>query len=170
MAHRSPLLGFLPLLLLFLLASCGRDGPGEVSTVEVRVDRVALDEETGSPVVVLAEVDGERHLPIWIGYAEATSIASRLQDVKAPRPNTHDLATRLINGLEGELQRVVVTDLTNGVYFARILLERGGRIVEIDSRPSDAIAIALRAGAPVFVHEPLFDAVSEASTDAGEHI
>jgi bifunctional DNase/RNase len=101
-------------------------------------------------------MDGSRRLPIWIGHAEASSIDSRLREERAVRPNTHDLAKRLIDGLGGDLLRVVVSDLEGGIYYARIVLQRSGQIVEIDARPSDAIAIALRTGAPVFVTEPLF--------------
>jgi bifunctional DNase/RNase len=134
--------------------------------VEVRVETVAVDERSQSPVVVLEEREGSRRLPIWIGFSEAQSIASQLESVEAPRPNSHDLAKRLIDGLEGSVARVVVTDLAAGIYYARIVLTQAGHTVEIDARPSDAIAIALRMSAPVFVNERLFERALEAS--AGE--
>jgi bifunctional DNase/RNase len=152
----------LPALLL-LAAGCQRDDRADPGSVEVRVETVAVDERSQSHVVILEERAGSRRLPIWIGYAEASSIASELQSIESPRPNAHDLAKRLIDGLEGSIARVVVTDLAGGVYYARIVLEHAGESVEIDSRPSDAIAIALRARAPLFVNERLFEKALEAS-------
>jgi bifunctional DNase/RNase len=155
----------LVVLLLLALAApgCERRGGGEAPVVEVRVQTVAVDERSQSHVVILEERAGARRLPIWIGGAEASSIASELHSIESPRPNAHDLAKRLIDGLEGSVTRVVVTDLARGVYYARIVLLHGGESVEIDSRPSDAIAIALRAGAPLFVNEGLFEKALEAS-------
>lgn len=156
-AHAGRLLLALALAAGLALPSCdGRVADGS-PPVEVRVQRVAVDEDSRTPVLILEELGGDRLLPIWIGFAEASSIASRLRDVRAIRPNTHDLAKRLIDELEGELSRVVVSDLADGIYYARIELERGGRTHEIDARPSDAIAIALRVGAPLFVREALFE-------------
>lgn len=156
------LLSLLPALAL-LAAGCEPaevDAPG---TVEVRVQTVAVDPRSQSHVVILEEREGARRLPIWIGVAEASSIASELQAIEAPRPNTHDLAKRLIEGLEGQVSRVVVTDLASGVYYARIVLRHAGERIEIDSRPSDAIAIALRVRAPLYVDEALFEKALDAS-------
>lgn len=150
---RSPRL--LLLALLALAAACAGRDPTPPDDVLVRVDRVALD-ANHAPVLVLEEREGPRWLPIWIGTAEAHSIALQIEDRSSPRPNTHDLAQRLIRGLEGTVERVVVTDLKRGTYFAVLSLRTGDRVVEIDSRPSDAIAIALRSGAPVFVRARLF--------------
>jgi len=159
---RSRLLWLFPALAL-IAVGCERGDGAAPSTVEVRVQTVAVDERSQSHVVILEEREGPRRLPIWIGGAEASSIASELQAIESPRPNTHDLAKRLIDGLEGSVARVVVTDLARGVYYARIVLLHGGHSVEIDSRPSDAIAIALRARAPLFVDEGLFEKALEAS-------
>ncbi len=168
MARASPALATLLLLSLTpAWVACGANGADDAE-IAVRVETVAMDHDTRSPVVILEEVNGSRRLPIWIGHAEAGSIDSRLREEPAIRPNTHDLATRLIDGLDGEVLRVVVTDLEGGIYYARIVLERSGQILEIDSRPSDAIAIALRTGAPVFVTEPLFSRTLEASSEAHE--
>ena len=134
---------------------------------------VALDPRTNSPVIVLQENDGTRKLPIWIGFAEARSIAAELEQVEPVRPNTHDLAKRILVGLEGKLERVVVTDLREGTYFAVLQVRTENGLVEIDSRPSDAIAIALRVSAPIFVRNWLFDAVDAtglASESPGEPI
>lgn len=146
----------LPLfVLVVLVTACAGREPSPPDDVLVRVDRVALD-ANHAPVLVLEERDGSRWLPIWIGTAEAHSIALQIEERTSPRPNTHDLAQRVIRGLEGTVERVVVTDLKRGTYFAVLSLRTGDRVVEIDSRPSDAIAIALRTGAPVFVRARLF--------------
>jgi hypothetical protein len=128
--------------------------PGEV---EVHLDAVAIDPQSNSPVIVLEERHGSRKLPIWIGISEARSIAAELGDQEPIRPNSHDLAKRLIDGLAGAVERVTVTELSDGIYYALIQLRVGGRIVSVDARPSDAIAIGLRYGAPLFVREALFD-------------
>lgn len=155
---RGPLVG--AALALSVLAACGDEAPPQRADVAVHVERILLDEEAQSPVVVLVEDEGERRLPIWIGFAEAQSIAARLHDAPALRPNSHDLAKRLLDGLEAHVERVVVSDLDGGIFYARIHLARDGDgrdVVEIDARPSDAIAIALRVEAPLFVSEPLFE-------------
>ena len=145
----------LPLVLLaFLACSNSPDGPSEVA---VKVGFVAVDERAGSPVVLLEEWEGTRSLPIWIGIAEARSIASEMEKRESPRPNTHDLAKRLIEGLDATLARVVVTELRGGIYYATIVLQAGRRTIEIDSRPSDAIAIGLRMDAPLYSRESLLE-------------
>lgn len=148
---------WLSALLVLSLAACGDAPKSDPGAVPVRVAGVALDPENDSPVVILEEIDGARQLPIWIGPSEAESIAARLAAETPPRPNSHDLAKRLIEGLEGSVARVVVTALRDGVYYARIDLVREGRTREIDARPSDAIAIALRLSAPLFVEASLFE-------------
>jgi bifunctional DNase/RNase len=146
----------LPLLLAVLVSSCSPPLEPEPE-VAVRVESVALDPHSNSPVLVLGELDGPRRLPIWIGFSEARSIASVLENRSQPRPNTHDLAKRLIDQLEGRVERVVVTRLTEEIYYALIVVNDQGRIVEIDARPSDAIAIGLRYQAPLFVREAVFE-------------
>jgi bifunctional DNase/RNase len=154
----------------FLLCACGEAGPAYVD-VAVKVGSVVLDERVGAPVVVLEEWDGGRSLPIWIGMAEAQSIAAEMEKLRPERPNTHDLATRLIDGLEGQVERVVVTELRGGTYFATIFLRARGRTIEVDSRPSDAIAIALRTGAPLFARDDLLSSEgAEAGADPGQQI
>jgi hypothetical protein len=167
----------LPLLLaLSCCLSCedGRIARGALGArddeVPVRVEGLALDDEAEAPIVILVEAEGERRLPIWIGLPEAHSIAAQLDERRAPRPNSHDLAKRLIEGLEGEVKRVVVTELRDGVYYARIDLEQRGRKIPVDARPSDAIAIALRLGAPLFVHAALFETSALAVPAPGKEI
>lgn len=150
----------IPMLSLSLLLACNSTSSTNTPTdVPVQVGSVGVDPITAAPVVVLQETAGERSLPIWIGLSEARSIASRMEKIHPPRPNAHDLAKRLLHGLEATVERVVVTNLEGGTYFAVIVLNRAGRQLEIDARPSDAIAIALRVEAPLFVRETLFEAI-----------
>ena len=154
------------LILVLLLSSCS-PGRGSDPEVAVRVESVALDPRSNSPVLVLGELEGSRRLPIWIGFSEARSIASVLENQSQPRPNTHDLAKRLIDQLEGKVERVVVTRLTEEIYYALIIVKAQGRTVEVDARPSDAIAIGLRYEAPLFVREAVFESTVEGHMEAG---
>lgn len=125
--------------------------------IEVVVSRLGLDAASQAFVIILEEKGGERTLPIWIGRAEAESIAAHLNDVKRERPLTHDLAQSLITALGGLLRRVQVTRVHQGTYYGELHLTRAGQPVVVDSRPSDAIAIALRLEAPIFVADALFE-------------
>jgi bifunctional DNase/RNase len=156
MRHRRR---FAFLLLCAALGCGGGGGPGLVD-VPVRVGMVALDSHN-VPVLVLEEQDGPRLLPIWIGMDAAHSISAEMEQQRPPRPNTHDLAKRVIQGLDGEIAGVVVTRLHEGTYYAVLKLSTRGRTVEIDARPSDAIAIALRAKAPIFVRATVFKQAGE---------
>jgi hypothetical protein len=128
--------------------------------VEVRVAHLGLDRATNSPVVILQERDGERVLPIWIGPGEASAIAMELAGVKFARPLTHDLLKQVIIGLGGELRRVLITSVKDNTYFAELQIHRAGDVVQVDARPSDSIAVALRLKAPIFTHRDLLDAPS----------
>ena len=135
--------------------------------VPVRVRSVALDARN-APVVLLEEEGGPRMLPIWIGMDAAHSISLEMEQQSSPRPNTHDLAKRVIRGLEGSVARVVVTELREGTYYATLNLAAHGKIIEIDARPSDAIAIALRTKSPIFVRATVFEQADEvAEPDKG---
>jgi hypothetical protein len=114
-----------------------------------------MDPATQTYVVVLQEKAGARILPIWIGQPEAESIVMHMHNVKRPRPLTHDLCKSLIHGLGATLRRAQITRVENNTYFGELQLDRGGSVVHIDSRPSDAIAIALRLDAPIFAAEAL---------------
>ena len=150
----------LSLLLLAALGSaltaCG--SPATLGEGEVRVDVVhVIRDAGGNPVLLLDERDGNRTLPIWIGLAEARSIAARLERIDPVRPNAHDLAKSLLEALGASLERVVVTELRERTYYGLIVIRGRNGSVEIDARPSDAIALALRLDAPIFVRETLFD-------------
>lgn len=108
-------------------------------------------------VVLLKEANGERYLPIWIGSYESEAIAMRLQGAAVPRPLTHDLLVNVIAELGGAIQYVVVNDLTDSTFFARIAVEREGGLQLVDSRPSDAIALAVRAAVPIYADESVLD-------------
>ena len=158
MPSRGELFRLLGLAAALAVTACGSrsaDTAGAERDVRVHVERVVID-DNDTPVVVLEEEEGTRWLPIWIGSAEARSIALEIESMRSPRPNTHDLARDLIHHLDAEVARVVVTELRDGTYYAMLHLSHAGHIVAVDARPSDAIAIALRAHAPIFVREPLF--------------
>lgn len=125
--------------------------------IETVVESIRVSLVTQHRVVILKEVDGERHLPIWIGSYEAEAIAMELQGVTASRPLPYDLMRSLIDRLGGAVDRVTVTELTDDVFYARIILRQDGREVEIDSRPSDAIALAVRAQVSILVDESVMD-------------
>lgn len=125
--------------------------------VEVTVSRIGLDAQSQAFVVILEERDGARALPIWIGRPEAEAIAAHLNQVPRERPMTHDLAASLVAGLGGLLRRVQVTRVVQGTFHAELHISRAGANLVVDARPSDAIAIALRLDAPIFVAEVLFD-------------
>lgn len=124
---------------------------------EVTVAHLGLDQTTQSPVVILREKDGTRVLPIWIGPAEASAIAMELQGVKAQRPLTHDLLKQVIVGLGGDLRRVVISSVKENTYFAELLIRRDDHVFQVDARPSDSIALALRLNAPIFTSDRLLD-------------
>jgi bifunctional DNase/RNase len=125
--------------------------------IRMRVAHLGLDRTSNTPVVILREEEGERTLPIWIGAPEANAIALELQGVKPERPLTHDLMKHLITGLGGELRRVLIAGLRENTYLAQLLIYRGGEVFEVDARPSDSIALALRMNAPIFSNEDLLD-------------
>ncbi|MFI5228713.1 MAG: bifunctional nuclease family protein [Gemmatimonadales bacterium] len=129
--------------------------------IEVVVSRLGIDPGSQTYVVVLQEKGGDRLLPIWIGQAEAESIVMQMRDIKRTRPMTHDLCKSLILSLGATLRRVQITRVEHNTYFGELHLEREGRIIRVDSRPSDAIAIALRTESPIFASESLLVLVEE---------
>lgn len=123
--------------------------------IEVTVSRLGLDSSTNSYVVVLQERDGTRLLPIWIGQPEAESIVMHMHNVKRSRPLTHDLVRSLIVGMGAQLRRVQITRVEKSTYYAELHVQRGTELVQIDARPSDSIAVALRLSAPIYAAESL---------------
>jgi bifunctional DNase/RNase len=133
---------------------------------------INLDLFSSSPIVILKVEDENRYLPIWIGQAEARSILMKLQNQEFSRPLTHDLTVNLVSEMGGTLERISVTELKDSTFFATLRLAIDGRTVEVDSRPSDAIAIAVRAGAPIFAADQVIEEAAvefeEAMEDAPE--
>jgi bifunctional DNase/RNase len=125
--------------------------------IEMNVEFVRVSMQNYNRVVILKEKESERYILIWIGPSEAEAIAMRLGDVQPPRPQTHDLLRSIIESLEAQVSYVVVNDLNNDTFYARIVLDQNGRSVEIDSRTSDAIALAVRAQVPIFADESVLD-------------
>ena len=120
--------------------------------IEMKVMGIALDTRTGSPIVVLHDIDNRRALPIWIGSAEASSIIRKIENLEVARPMTHDLIISMVKKTGYSIQKVEINDVEKETYYATIFLEdNSGNIIEIDSRPSDAIAIAIRVEAPIYV-------------------
>ena len=139
--------------------------------IEVRVAHLGLDRTTNTPVVILQEREGERVLPIWIGPAEASAIAMELAGVKFSRPLTHYLLKQVIVGLGADLRKVIITQVKDNTYYAELHIYRGDAVIQVDARPSDSIAVALRLKAPIFTSETLLEHTSvetgEGSADSG---
>jgi bifunctional DNase/RNase len=125
--------------------------------IEMSVEFVRVSMQNYNRVVILKEREAERYLLIWIGPAEAEAIAMRLGDIEPPRPQTHDLLRNIIESLEARVSHVLVNDLNNDTFYARIVMESNGRTIEIDSRTSDAIALAVRCQVPIFAEEGVLD-------------
>jgi bifunctional DNase/RNase len=125
---------------------------------EMQVVGITIDPSTQSPIVILRDLDHQNILPIWIGILEANAIAVGLEKVKLPRPMTHDLFKSVMEQLGVRLLKIEITDIKDNTYFAVLHLEAGGgKTITIDSRPSDALAIAIRLGAPILVHETVIE-------------
>ncbi len=131
--------------------------PEGETMVEMKVQGIFFDSETNQSIVVLKEESTGRTLPIWVGLFEANAITMGIEHTWTPRPMTHDLIKNVIDGMKAKVRQITVNDLRSNTFYAVILLEVDGRKVEIDSRPSDAIALALRVEAPIFVAEKVLD-------------
>jgi bifunctional DNase/RNase len=121
--------------------------------LEMKIRGLMMDPQTNNPIVVLKDVNGTAILPIWVGIYEASAIASEIEKQATPRPMTHDLIRNLLFGLEAAVKKIVVSDLRDDTFYAVIWLERDGEMISVDSRPSDALAIALRMDCPIFVDD-----------------
>ena len=126
--------------------------------VEMKIRGLMMDPVTNMPIVVLKDPSSDAVLPIWVGIYEANAIALEIEKVATPRPMTHDLIKNVLTGLDSRVHKVVVTELRDDTFFAVIWIEREGRFISIDSRPSDAIALALRADCPIFVDAEVIQA------------
>jgi bifunctional DNase/RNase len=125
--------------------------------LEMSIDSIRVSPMNYQRVVLLKEKDAERYLPIWIGPAEADAIAVKLQDLSVPRPLTHDLLRTVIDTLGGSLNHILVSDLQNDTFYAKITIQTNGESKEIDCRPSDAVALAVRAKVPIYAEESVMD-------------
>jgi bifunctional DNase/RNase len=132
--------------------------------VEMKIRGLMMDPVTNMPVVILKGVEAESVLPIWVGIYEANAIALEMEKVSTPRPMTHDLLKNLLIGLDAQVQKVVVNDLRDDTFFAVIWLMKEGQNISIDSRPSDALALALRADCPIFVEDEVLKSSKLSST------
>jgi hypothetical protein len=121
--------------------------------VEMKIRVLMMDPVTNMPIVILKDICSETVLPIWVGVYEANAIALEIEKVSTPRPMTHDLIKNVLVGLESQVHKVVVTELREDTFYAVIWVERDGRVISIDSRPSDALALALRVDCPIFVED-----------------
>jgi hypothetical protein len=139
-----------------------------VKIVEARVNGLILEHKTQQNIVILRETEGQRILPIWIGPGEAQAIRRILSEEPFPRPLTHDLLYIVLEGLKAKITRVVISDLRENTFFASIIVEREKEVLSVDARPSDSIALALRAKAPIFVNEKLLQPPPQEEEAAGE--
>ena len=125
--------------------------------IEMRVSGLTMDPITNTPIVILKDLEEKKAIPIWIGIFEASAIATEIEKITFSRPMTHDLLNEIVKLLNTAVVRVEIHDLRNNTFFASIHLQRDGKLIVVDARPSDAIAIALRAGAPIFVDEKVIE-------------
>jgi len=138
--------------------------------VEMSITALMVDATTNTPIVILRERGGQRVLPISVGIFEANAIVIQIENISVPRPMTHDLLRNIIRDLKADVQKVVVSDLKEGTFYAVIHLSVGGELVAVDARPSDAIALALRVRAPIFAEDTVLDNAKQldVSLDTGD--
>jgi len=142
----------------------------ERGLLELRVMGVVVDPKASNPVVILVDLSGEKALPIWIGVFEAEAISRGLEDVVTLRPMTHDLMKQILDTFKVSLKKVVIHDIKDNTFYANLYLNVDGKEIVVDSRPSDAIALALRFDAPIYVAEPVLERAGvPASTDHTVH-
>ena len=131
--------------------------------VEMKIRGLMMDPVTSMPIVILKDVGSNNVLPIWVGIYEANAIALEIEKVSTPRPMTHDLIKTLLLGLEAGIRKVVVNELREDTFFAVIWVERGGELISVDSRPSDALALALRLDCPIYVDDSVLKSAKSAA-------
>jgi uncharacterized protein len=132
--------------------------------VEMKIRGLMMDPVTNMPIVILKDVNGATVLPIWVGVYEANAIALEIEKVATPRPMTHDLIKSLLLGLDTNVRKVVVSELKDDTFYAVIWLDRDGDLISVDSRPSDALALALRLDCPIYVEEAVLKSSKVAAT------
>ena len=132
--------------------------------VEMKIRGLMMDPVTNMPIVILKDVTGDSVLPIWVGVYEANAIALEIEKVSTPRPMTHDLIRNLLIGLNTSLRKVVVSELKDDTFYAVIWLDRDGELISVDSRPSDALALALRLDCPIYVEDAVLKTSKQAAT------
>jgi hypothetical protein len=132
--------------------------------VEMKIRGLMMDPVTNMPIVILKDVNGNTILPIWVGIYEANAIALEIEKVATPRPMTHDLIKTLLLGLDTSMRKIVVSELRDDTFYAVIWLEKNGEIITVDSRPSDALALALRLDCPIFVDDSVLKSSKTANT------
>ena len=132
--------------------------------VEMRIRGLLVDPVNNTPIVILKDANSDTVLPIWVGVFEASAIQMEIEKVSTPRPMTHDLIKNVLSGLDAHVHKVVVTELKDDTFYAVIWMERDGRIISVDSRPSDALALALRVDCPIFVDEEVLKTSKKAQT------
>jgi uncharacterized protein len=137
-----------------------------VALIEMSIRGLMIDPITNMPIVILKDADDQRTLPIWVGPVEANAIAIQMENITTPRPMTHDLLVRVMADLGATVDRVVVADLSENTFYAQLVLRRADGVVVIDARPSDALAVALRTKARVFVSEHVLDRAQSLDTSA----
>lgn len=147
-------------------SSAASEAAAAKAEVEMQIRGLMLDPTTNMPIVVLKDVDGDSVLPIWVGMYEANAIALELEKTATPRPLTHDLMQNITRALNGEVRRVVVSELRDETFLAVIWMEQGGETIAIDARPSDAIALALRWDCPIFVAREVLERSRQAASSA----
>lgn len=125
--------------------------------IEMKVTGLTIDPFTSMPIIILKDLEEKSALPIWVGLIEASAIATELEKIKLSRPMTHDLMKNMLEVLGVSVKKVAVTELHDNTFYAHIILDQGGKELDLDSRPSDAIALALRTGAPIFVDKNVID-------------
>lgn len=136
--------------------------------IEVRIRGLMMDPATNVPIVILKDAGSDAVMPIWVGIVEANAIAVEIEKLSTPRPMTHDLTRNLIQSLNGQLERVVITELKDDTFFAVLRLRQGGEPVLIDARPSDAIALALRFDCPIYVSQEVLELARMSSSSPGD--
>jgi len=134
---------------------------GAKMDIQVELSRIIINETSDQQVIVLKELNGKRSFPIVIGIAEVFAIDRRLKGIETPRPMTHDLLSNTIQNLGGKLEKIVINDLVNHTFYAQLHISRNGEKVEIDSRPSDAIALGVFSQTPIYVDDGVFDKMSQ---------